>query len=509
VSPGVESRSPDIGWGISPSQTGLYSAPGPADNSGDARPPGTGGVDSFARGRRPLSLKILIVEEQGTARETWTDTFRQAGHRVFSFASARSALDGLGDAAIDVAFLSFADPETTRRLQDSLKKRNPACQVTLLTDRPSEERDALALEAGAREILLRPLPEGRLESVVERVVGHRRKRQGRTNLGGVETLLGESPGIDRVRRLIRQVAAVPDTSVLITGESGTGKELVARAIHAESLRAPEPFLEINCAAIPENLLESELFGHEQGAFTDATRMKPGLFELADRGTLFLDEVGELGLELQAKLLRVLDTRSIRRVAGRETMQLDVRILTATNRDLTAEVQARRFRQDLFHRLNVVHIELPPLRTRGDDLALLAGHFVALFARKFGRPTPPLDELLLRRLANYSWPGNVRELANSVERAVLLAEGRPLALSDFPFLDEARRPARVIIRQPAIEIDFSGGPIPLEDIEREVLRQGLLAADGNVSEAARLLGLGRGALRYKLARFGLDRQRRAG
>lgn len=461
------------------------------------------------RGRISLNLNILIVEELGAARESWTNTFRQAGHRVFSFASARSALDGLGNVSIDVAFLSFSDPDSSRRLQALLKTANPACQVTLLTDRPSEERDAQALEAGAREVLLRPLSEGRLESVVDRVVGHRRKRQSRAVLGGVETLLGESPGMDKVRRLIRQVAAVPDTSILVTGESGTGKELVARAIHAESRRATDPFLEINCAAIPENLLESELFGHEQGAFTDATRMKPGLFELADRGTLFLDEIGELSLELQAKLLRVLDTRSIRRVAGRETIHLDVRILTATNRDLAAEVAARRFRQDLYHRLNVVHIELPPLRARGDDLALLARHFIGLFSRKFGRATPAPDDLLLRRLSNYGWPGNVRELANSIERAVLLAEGRALALGDFPFLEETRRAARVVIRQPGIEIDFSGGPIPLDDIEREVLRQGLEAAQGNVSEAARLLGLGRGALRYKLSRHGLDRQRRAG
>ncbi|HEX7880873.1 MAG TPA: sigma-54 dependent transcriptional regulator, partial [Candidatus Eisenbacteria bacterium] len=381
----------------------------PADNSRDGEEPFAAPAATL---EARLNLTILIVEENPAARESWVEGLRSAGHRVFSFAAARSALDSLGATPVDAAFLSFKDPELCRELQAMLKQRNAACQVTLMTDRPAEDKDAQALESGAREVLLRPFAPERLGSLVERMSSSREKRTGRAITGGAATLLGESEPMAAVRRLIGQVAASPDTSVLVTGESGTGKELVARAVHAESQRSQQPFLEINCAAIPETLLESELFGHEAGAFTDATRARAGLFELADRGTLFLDEIGEMGLDLQAKLLRVLDTRSVRRVAGSELKKLDLRILAATNRDLDAEVKDRRFRGDLFHRLNVVHIHLPPLRERRSDVDLLARHFIGVFGRKFGRAVHQPDDLLLERLRRYDWPGNVRELANS-------------------------------------------------------------------------------------------------
>jgi len=480
----------------------------PADN-----PPvgeGPSPWDLLPAAEVPLSLTILIVEENSSARESWLDGLRAAGHRVFAFGAARSALDSIGNTAVDAAFLSFRDPELCRELQALLKKQNSACQIALMTDRPSDERDAQALEAGAREVLLRPFAPGRLEAVVERVTSSRDKRTGRPVVGGADTLLGESDSMTSIRRLIGQVAASPDTSVLITGESGTGKELVARAVHAESQRAQQPFLEINCAAIPESLLESELFGHEAGAFTDATRSRAGLFELADRGSLFLDEIGEMGHDLQAKLLRVLDTRSVRRLAGHELKKLDLRILAATNRDLETEVEDRRFRGDLFHRLNVVRVHLPPLRERRDDIDLLARHFVAAFGRKFGRTVHQPDELLLLRLRRYDWPGNVRELANSLERAVLLADGRPLSVEDFPMLLVAgpvRERARISAQ--SIQIDFQGGPIPLEDVERVFITQAMETANNNATEAARLLGLGRGAFRYKLARLQSVRLRQAG
>jgi len=456
-----------------------------------------------------LGLTVLIVEENSSTRESWLDGLRAAGHRVFAFGTAQSAIDSLGSTSVDAAFLSFRDPELCRELQASLKKNNSACQIALMTDRPSDERDAQALEAGAREVLLRPFAPGRLEAVVDRVTSSREKRNGRPVAGGSETLLGNSAPMAAVRRMIGQVASSPDTSILITGESGTGKELVARAVHAESSRAQQPFLEINCAAIPENLLESELFGHEAGAFTDATRSRAGLFELADRGSLFLDEIGEMGHDLQAKLLRVLDTRSVRRLAGSELKKLDLRILAATNRDLDAEVRDRRFRGDLFHRLNVIHIHLPPLRERREDIDLLARHFVTVFGRKFGRTVCAPDELLLERLRRYDWPGNVRELANSMERAVLLADGRPLLVEDFPMLFIAG-PARERARMSAqsIQIDFQDGPILLEDVERAVITRAMEAAHNNATEAARLVGLGRGAFRYKLARLRIGRQRRA-
>lgn len=454
-----------------------------------------------------MPLTVLIVEEDTRNREAWTERLRGAGHRVFAFGTAASATASLGDVPVDLAFLAFGDGQNHRELQARLKDRHPACQVILLADRPAGEREVALLEAGARQILLRPAGVQEIEDLARRVNDRRRRRNDRPEPGGADILLGESPALTDVRDMIRKVATARDTSVLITGESGTGKELVARALHAESPRADGPFLEINCAAIPEALLESELFGHEAGAFTDATREKPGLVELAEGGTLFLDEIGEMAHGLQAKLLRFLDSRRIRRVAGRETIQVDVRILAATNRDLAGEVQGRQFRHDLYHRLNVVHIHLPPLRERGDDLVLLVRHFVTQTARKLGHAAPRIDPGLLERLKGCSWPGNVRELANAIERAVLLAGDRDLTPEDFPSLPVSGRSGGLsaLISAGQVEIDFTRGPVPLEIIEREAIQAALRASHGNVSEAARLLGLGRGALRYKIDRLHLGQE----
>ena len=457
-----------------------------------------------------MPLTLLIVEEDARSREAWTDRLRAAGHRVFAFGSAASAGSSARGVPFDAAFLSFTDAPGCRELQGLLKAAHPACQVVLVTDRPADDREAQLLEAGARQVLLRPAGVEAVEEVVGRVDVSRRRRQEKAEPGGAGILLGLCPAIEEVRATIRKVAVARDTSVLITGASGTGKELVARALHAESARAGEAFLEINCAAIPEALLESELFGHEAGAFTDATRLKPGLVELANHGTLFLDEIGEMDLDLQAKLLRFLDTRTIRRLAGRESIKVDVRVLAATNRDLAGEVDGRRFRHDLYHRLNVVRIHLPPLRERGEDIALLARHFLAHTARKLGRPTPGLDATLLERLTRYPWPGNVRELANALERATLLSGQRELTHLDFPFLPEGGGPRHSVVRADSgrVEVDFTHGPVTLEQIEREAIQAALRASRGNVSEAARLLGLGRGALRYKLDRLEISLEKLA-
>jgi len=283
-------------------------------------------------------------------------------------------------------------------------------------------------------------------------------------------------------------------TVLITGETGTGKEVTARRLHALGTRGHGPFVEVDCASIPHNLLESELFGHEPGAFTDARALKVGLLELAQGGTAFLDEIGELDLGLQAKLLRVLDTRKLRRLGGRDEIPLDVHLVAATNRDLTAEVRTGNFRADLFYRLDVVRVELPPLREREDDGWILGHEFLKEAARRLGRGTLRLPPHLKREFLSYPWPGNVREVRNHMERLALVAPPSSQEVLDLSLPKTSGNAS-------GLTIDFSGGPIPWESIERQAIAGALEAAHGNVSEAARLLGLGRGALRYRMSRLG--------
>jgi len=456
-------------------------------------------------------LNLLLVEEDSALRDRWTENFRQSGHRVFAFSEPGPALDVARSTSFDVGILSFKDPVACTALQTQLKARNPACQITLLSQRPREEHQAMVLESGARSVLLKPLEPGALEKVIERADKSRRKPISRPpDDTALKAIIGDSLRIRAVTDVVTKLAGVAGTSVLITGESGTGKELVARAIHGMSQRAGEPFLEVNCAAIPEQLLESELFGHEKGAFTDAKAMKPGLFELADRGTLFLDEIGEMGLELQAKLLRVLDTRTIRRLSGQENIVLDVRIVAATNRNLATEVSGGRFRNDLFHRLNVVQVNLPPLRERAGDVRILVHHFLKMFCRKFGRDNPGLAEGVLEHLEAYPWPGNVRELMNQLERAVLMGSGGRLEIRDFPLVRrfDPAEPKLIRVSGHDVTVDFSKGPISLIDVEREIICQALDASGWNISESARLLGLGRGALRYKIDHLEIEKPAKA-
>ncbi len=457
-----------------------------------------------------MRSSLLIVEVNSRLRDRWAESFRKSGHNVFALSCPKAAIDVALERRFDLAVLSFDDPEASMELKTVLKKTNPSCQITIVSERPAEERDALVMEAGARSLLLKPFDDSVLEQLVERATSSRRKKtEGGPDGDALSRILGESDAIQAARELIAKIAAVADTSVLIRGESGTGKELAARAVHGLSPRSGGPFLELNCAAIPENLLESELFGYERGAFTSADRSKPGLFELANGGTVFLDEIGEMNLELQAKLLRVLDTRMVRRLGGSEPVGLNVRILTATNRDLAGEVDERRFRADLFHRLNVVQIEMPPLRERKGDIALLAAHFLGLYRRKFGKGDIEFGPGVVEGLQEYHWPGNVRELMNQVERVVLVSGAAILTLQDFGLITAGLDTSLVEIGSNAIKVDFSRGPVPIEQVERELILQALESARWNVTEAARLLGIGRGALRYKIEAYDLRKRALAG
>jgi len=452
----------------------------------------------------------MIVEENSRLRDRWAESFRRSGHNVFALSSLRSAAEIATDRPFDMAILSFDDPRACLELKELLKRKNPACQITIVSERPAEERDALVLESGARSVLLKPFDDAALEDVVDKATTHRtRKKNGGPDTGALALILGESESISTARDLIEKVAAAADTSVLILGESGTGKELAARAVHGLSSRANDPFLELNCAAIPDQLLESELFGYERGAFTSADRSKPGLFELANGGSVFLDEIGEMNLDLQAKLLRVLDTRMVRRLGGRDPVALNVRIITATNRDLGHEVEERRFRRDLYHRLNVVQVEMPPLRAREGDITLLAAHFLNLQRRKLGREHLEFGPGAIEALEAYPWPGNVRELVNLIERAVLTSQADILTPRDLGLGTIAAGVDPIEITGQVIQVDFSHGPVSLRLVEQEMIAQALEQADWNISEAARLLGLGRGALRYKIEQHGLRRRARAG
>jgi two-component system response regulator PilR (NtrC family) len=367
------------------------------------------------------------------------------------------------------------------------------------------------MKLGAHDYVLKPFKVDELKLVVAKALEHRalltENRVLRHQVGGgaapAEAILGGSPAIEEVRAVVAKVAAAR-TTVLVTGESGTGKEVVARTIHARSDRRQEPFVAINCGAIPEGLIESELFGHEKGSFTGATGTKPGLFEVAGSGTLFLDEVGELPLPVQVKLLRVLQERKLRRVGGSQDIAIAARIVAATNRDLADEVSAGRFREDLFYRLNVIQIRMPPLRDRREDIPVFLEHFLARFAEEQGRPVPALTEAARAALLEHGYPGNLRELANIVERAVTLADGDVVDVGVLPPGVGGARGAAVHAAAdaplPAEGLDLQAH---LDGIERRMLEEALARCGGVKTEAARVLRLTFRSFRYRLAKFGIE------
>ena len=361
-----------------------------------------------------------------------------------------------------------------------------------------------AIRAGAYDFINKPIEMVALSHAVERAIQHRHLREEVTRLehevssaaAGVGALLGESRAMMRVYDLIRRVAEA-DTTVLLSGESGTGKELVARALHDEGGRSDKRFVAINCAAVPAELLESELFGHVKGAFTDAKNARQGLFEQASGGTLLLDEIGEMPLEMQPKLLRVLQERQVRPVGGNTPVPINARIIAATNRDLEGEVEAKRFREDLFHRLNVVQIHVPPLRARGNDVFLLAKHFVRTFAERTGKNVSGLSSEAAQKLLQYDWPGNVRQLENAMERAVALTRSEQIAVEDLSERITQHEGGGPMLR----ELDLEH-LLTLDQIERRHIERALKVANGNKTHAARTLGIDRRTLYRKLEHYGV-------
>jgi two-component system response regulator HydG len=378
----------------------------------------------------------------------------------------------------------------------------PDMPVVLVTAFGTLEVAIAAIRAGAFDFVTKPFEMEELIVTIERARQHRALREEVRRLrrvvdagAGFGDIIGSSAIMHRALDVVSRVAE-SDATVLITGESGTGKELVARALHDRSRRNAGPFVAVNCAAMPEGLLESELFGHMKGAFTDARTPKRGLFLEAHKGTLFLDEIGELPLTLQPKLLRSLEQRTVRPVGGNTEVEFDTRIVTATNRDLESAVAEKRFREDLYYRINVVHIELPPLRARGSDVLALAQHFLEHFKSRGGRPIKGISSAVAERLMAYEWPGNVRELQNCIERAVALAQFDELAVDDLPEKVRNYKPNHALV--------VSDNPTelaPLEEVERRYILRVLDTVGGNKSSAARILGLDRTTLYRRLERYG--------
>lgn len=433
-----------------------------------------------------MEQRILVVEDDKALAEALTDTLELEGWQVSRAGDGVAALERL---ARENIALVLSDVHMERMdghtLLQRLRAERPDLPVVLMTAYATVQKAVQAMQQGAVDYLVKPFA---AEVLVETVARH---------LGAGTALPGDEPVAEdpASRRLLHLAQRVADSevTVMLSGESGTGKEVLARYIHRHSPRAARPFVAINCAAIPENMLEATLFGYEKGAFTGAHKSMPGKFEQAQGGTLLLDEISEMELGLQAKLLRVLQEREVERLGGGKPIQLDVRILATSNRDMRAEVQAGRFREDLYYRLNVFPLQLPPLRERRADIVPLARTLLAQLARKMGRPLPRLATAAEQALARYDWPGNVREMDNLLQRALILQEGRDIQPADLMF--EAALPEAVEATVPTDEVDFGAA---LQEREHQMIVEAL--RQGSRQAAAERLGMSPRTLRYKLARL---------
>jgi len=441
---------------------------------------------------------ILVVDDDAEMRELVFDVLKDRGHQISTAGSGQEALKLLAeqDFAVVLTDLRMKGMLGTELLLE-IKRLYPDIGVILMTAFGSVETAVEAMKRGASDYLTKPVKTEEIIRVVERAVRESALRREVSRLRkevhkeySFHHILGKSKAIQAVFDLIRRVADSP-TNVLITGESGTGKELVAKAIHYNSDRKDAPFIPVNCAAIPEQLLESELFGHMRGAFTDAKSDKRGLFEEAQKGTLFLDEISELPIMLQAKLLRAIQEKEIRRVGANKPIAVDVRIIAATNLHLAEEVKAKRFRDDLFYRLNVIEVVLPPLRDRREDIPILVEAFLKKCAEVRHKEVKGVSESALAMLMDYSWPGNVRELENVVERAVTLNRGEKIAPDDLPAVVQGARGDRRVLDEAAEKM------LPLHEIEQEYIKKILDKTGGNKYQAAQALGIDRKTLYRKL------------
>ncbi|MCH7909127.1 MAG: sigma-54-dependent Fis family transcriptional regulator [Candidatus Hydrogenedentes bacterium] len=454
--------------------------------------------------------RVLVVDDEQGMRELLEIVLGGDGYEVVCLATPEDAQPALQRQSFDVVVTDLrigSDAEAGMRFLSWLQEFAPGTPAIMMTAHGSVETAIEAMKRGAADYVLKPFQNDEIRLLVGRAIDQRELvrenralRKEQAKLGNVTNMVGASPSIEQVKEMIRRVAVLPST-IAIYGESGTGKELVARSLHQLSERAEKPFIAINCGGIPENLLESELFGHKRGTFTGAFEDKDGLFFAADGGTLFLDEIGEMPLSLQVKLLRVLDNNIITPLGGTESIQVDVRIVSATNHDLEEMVQEGEFREDLYYRLNVIPLVVPSLRERADDIPLLVRHFVELHGGKLGRGNLEVTAEANNLLCAYPWPGNVRELGNVIERAVALCMSDTIDLSELPqnVREYVPGPSGAVTELPQQGVDLEG---LIEEIEIKLIQEALSRTKHSQKKAAQLLGLTARSLRYRLQKYGL-------
>ena len=465
-----------------------------------ARPPGETPDSHGATGRKT----VLVVDDDQVGRESLVEAVSEMGHLAIAAADGAAALRIMAEQPIDLVLTDLRMPDIDGlELLTRVRRVDSKVSVILITAFASVKTAIEAMKRGAFNYIMKPIDLGQLQAQLDAAFSAQGLllenillRQHLQRLGAFPELIGNSQAMQAVFELIGQVADAQSV-VLIRGESGTGKELVANAIHRHSGRASGPFVKVNCAALSESLLESELFGHEEGAYTGAVRQRLGRFERADGGTIFLDEVSELASTTQAKLLRVLQNYEFERLGGTDTLKVDVRVIAATNADLEARVQQERFRQDLYFRLNVVPLYLPPLRERREDIPLLVHSFIRRFARRNQKDVHDISPDAIRHLIHHDWPGNVRQLENCIERMVVIAGKRILDLDDLP--------QEILSAQPFKAFPFPVG-VTMKQLEERAIRETLKATGGNRKEAARILDIGLRTLHRKIEEYGIARVR---
>jgi two-component system response regulator HydG len=439
-------------------------------------------------------ISILVVDDEMSIRESLSGWLQQDGYEVESAADGPSALAKVQETHYDIMLLDVKMPRMDGiTVLKNLRESNADTAVVVMTAHGAIQDAVEAMKLGAYDYLLKPFDLEELSLIIEKLVQVQTLAMENlilkdrvATISRFENLVGQSPPMLQLFETIVDVAQ-SDATVLLTGETGTGKELVARSIHAQSPRCYGPFIAINCGAFTEHLLESELFGHEKGAFTDASYTKKGRLEMAHGGTLFLDEVGDISIKMQIDLLRVLETREFTRVGGTVLLHSDFRVIAATHQDLQEGIRKKTFRQDLYYRLNVIHVQVPPLRERPEDIPLLAQHFLRRYATETNKKVDSILPEAMEAMRRYSWPGNVRELENALERAVVVGKGRQLKPADLPFVVGA-------------EEEVAG--LSLEDMERRYIAQVLASAKGHISNAAKVLRINRTTLYHKIKKYGL-------
>lgn len=451
-------------------------------------------------------VRILVVDDEKLILEMIKIELEKQGYTVETTTSSKEAVKLIELTKYDLILVDLMLPHITGlELLQMIKERSPETVVIMITAHGSIETAVKAMKLGAYDYITKPFSSEEFLINVNKALEYAKaqselnyyRKENKHNYG-LDAIIGVSKEINDVKQMIKRVASADAKVILVEGESGVGKELIARAIHVEGKRSKKPFVAINCASLPENLLESELFGYEKGAFTDAKISKEGLIEFADGGVLFLDEIGDMPLSLQAKLLRFMEDRTVRRLGGLNDLKVDVQLIAATNKNLKKLVNEGKFREDLYYRIKVVPIYVPPLRERKEDILEISKFFINHFNKDFKKNITGFSPIAQKMILNYDWPGNVRELKNTIERAMIFEDKEQIMVERLP-LEIISASSRQASGKPEIKIPESG--IDIEEVERELIKQALTIAKGNQSKAARLLNIGVDAMRYRMKKFG--------